>query len=143
MIKFKLIDNRTKVSKQIAELKDKLEIIPKEFLKETVTEIVLESPVDTGTYMDSHNVGVVGAMSSSKGKPRHQNYQDHADKALERMFAQIDALPESTTKHFIANNSEHAWKVEYEFGYAPYTTARAKAQQILDRVIARVMRGSQ
>ena len=139
MIKFKLVDGRTKVAKQLKELQDKLGIIPKDFLKETVDEIVLNSPVDTGTYMDSHNVGVVGEPATSRGKPRNQSYEDHANRALERMYLQIDALPEDSTRHYISNSADHAFFVEYEHGHAPYTVARAKAQQILDEVIRKVM----
>ena len=51
MIKFKLVDGRTNVAKQLKELQDKLGIIPKDFLKATVDQIVLNSPVDTGTYL--------------------------------------------------------------------------------------------
>lgn len=144
MIKFKLVDGRTKVARQLKDLQEKLEELPKEFLRETVEEIVRLSPVDTGTYMDSHNVGVVGARESSHGKVPNQSYDIHADNAIIRMNDQIDALPEDSTKHFIANNSVHAWKVEYEGWkdkgpYSPYTIARAKSQQILDKVVKRVL----
>ena len=54
MIKFKIIDNRTKVSKRIKELEQKLEEFPKEFMKITADVIIKNSPVDIGTYMDVH-----------------------------------------------------------------------------------------
>ena len=72
MIKFKLTDRRTNVSKRIDALKEQLEELPKEFMRRTVDEIVAYSPVDTGTYMDSHNIGEVGEPASSKGKPQNQ-----------------------------------------------------------------------
>ena len=138
MIKVKLLDNRFKVFKKIKELEEKLEILPKTYLKELASEVVLNSPVDTGTYMDSHNIGEVGERSSSKGKPQNQPYETHAENALERMFNQIDALPKDTSRYYISNSSEHAWKVEYEYDYAPYTIAKAKSQQLLDEAVKKV-----
>lgn len=139
MIKFKLVDNRTRVSRKIKELQEQLSEVPKEFLRLTAREIVFESPVDTGTYMDAHNIGYVGSLSTSHGKPKNQPYEPYASTALDRLYTQINALPPETTKHYISNNSAHAWKVEYELGYSPYTTARAKAQTLLDEAIRKVM----
>ena len=56
MIKFKLVDNRTRVSKKIKELQEKLEEFPKEFMRITADIVIENSPVDTGTYMDAHDV---------------------------------------------------------------------------------------
>lgn len=140
MIKFRLIDRRTTVSKRIQALKDQLEELPKEFMRKTADEIVYNSPVDTGTYMDAHSIGATTSSTSSKNKPRNQPWQDHAQRTLDRLYAQIEALPPEETKHFISNNSDHAWKVEYEHGYAPYTTARAKAEFILQDAIRKVMK---
>ena len=135
MVRFKIVDNRLAVSKKIKELQERLGRLPKEYLKEFANEVVLNSPVDTGTYMDAHNVGVEGPVVSSHGKPRNQPYEPHANDALARLYAQIDALPDEQTKYYISNNSVHAFRVEYEYGYAPYTTARARAQELLDKVI--------
>lgn len=132
MIKFKLLDNRFTVYKKIKELEEKLEELPKAYLKEIATEIVLRSPVDTGTYMDGHHIGEVGSPTSSHGKPRNQPYETHADAAMERLFSEIDALPKETSRYYISNDSDHAFFVEYEHGDAPYTHARAKSQQLLD-----------
>ena len=139
MIKFKLVDNRTRVARKIKELQDQLEELPKVFMKKTADEIVFNSPVDTGTYMDAHNIGIVGSLTISNGKPRNQPWQPYAQTAIERLYAQIDGLDFNTTKHYISNNSAHAWKVEYELQYAPYTITRAKAQALLDDAIREVM----
>ena len=64
MIKFKLLDNRFSVMKKIKELEDKLNQLPKAYLKQLAKQIVLYSPVDTGTYMESHNIGTVGSPAS-------------------------------------------------------------------------------
>ena len=50
MIKFKLIDNRTSVSKRIKELEQKLEEFPKEFMRITADVIIKNSPVDTKEF---------------------------------------------------------------------------------------------
>lgn len=139
MIKFKLTDRRTNVAKRIDALKEQLEELPKEFMRMTATEIVLNSPVDTGTYMDAHNIGTTRGASSSAGKPQNQPFESHAQPAIERLYSQIEALGPEVTRHYISNNALHAWKVEYELGYAPYTTARARAQTLLDQAIAKVM----
>ena len=133
MITFKVLDNRFKVFKQIKEIEEKLEELPKAYMKELATEVVLNSPVDTGTYMDSHNIGEKGASTSSRGKPTKQPYESHAEAALDRLFEQINALPKDTTRYYISNSSEHAWFVEYEHGDAPYTLARAKSQILLEQ----------
>lgn len=132
-VRFKLVDNRTRISKKLKELEEKLQEVQPEFLKKTIDHIVMYSPVDTGTYMDAHNVGVVGHPVSSHGKPRNQPYGPHAEAALTRTYAQIDALPDGTTA-YISNSALHAPLVEYENGDAPYTTARAQAPAILQEV---------
>lgn len=139
MIKFKLVDRRTKVHRRIEALKEQLEELPKEFMRTTVDEIIEYSPVDTGTYMDAHNIGTTRGATSSFGKPQNQDYQTYAESARERLYSQIAALGPEVTKHYISNNSLHAWKVEYELGYAPYSSARRTAQTLLDKAIAKVM----
>ena len=138
MIKMKLLDNRFTVLKKIRELEEKLEVLPKAYLKEFAMEIVANSPVDTGTYMDNHHVGEVGDPDSSHGKPRNQPYQTHADAAIERLFREIDALPNETSRYYISNSAQHAWKVEYDDGYNVYTQAKAKSQILLDEAKRKV-----
>lgn len=119
MIKVKILDNRFKVFKKIKELEEKLEVLPKQYMKELAMEVVLNSPVDTGTYMDHHNIGEVGEPVNSHGKPHNQPFQTHADAAAERMFEQIDALPKDTTRYYISNSAMYAQKVEdYHLVYA-------------------------
>lgn len=139
MIKFKLVDRRTNVHRRIEALKEQLEELPKEFMRQTVDEIIRNSPVDTGTYMDAHNIGATKGITTSHGKPHNQPFSQHSEPAKERLYSQIEALGPEVTKHFISNNAAHAWKVEYELEYAPYTTARGRAQTLLDQAIAKVM----
>ena len=95
------------------------------YAQKMAEQIVLRSPVDTGTYMEGHNLGVsaVGASSSSSGKPRKQPYQPYAQAALNQLFMQASVLPHNTHRIVFSNNAFHSDEVEYAHGYAPYRSA--------------------
>ena len=95
-------------------------------------ELVRNSPVDTGTFMESYYVSntYLGGSTSSKGKPRKQPYEPFAQEALTRMGGQISALKGSTAMVF-GNKAEHAMQVEYDHGHAPFGTASNLHRQIL------------
>ena len=131
MIKVKLLDNRFRVFKKMKELEEKLEDLPKQYLKNLATEVVFHSPVDTGTYMDAHNIGEVGAYVTSTNKPRGQPYEPYAEDAITRMFAQIDNLPVDTTRYYISNSAAHAEKVELD--HMPYTIAKSQSDILLEQ----------
>ena len=143
MIKFKIIDNRTKVSKRIKELEQKLEEFPKEFMKITADVIIKNSPVDTGTYMDAHQIGTSESITTSHGKPHNQPYSNFADAARDRLYSQINGLSVDGADWFITNNSAHNIRVEYtgwnsKPAYSPYTIARGYAPIALEEAKARV-----
>ena len=143
MIKFKIIDNRTKVSKRIKELEQKLEEFPKEFMKITADVIIKNSPVDTGTYMDAHQIGTSESITTSHGKPHNQPYSNFAEAARDRLYSQINGLNVDGSDWFITNNSAHATRVEYtgwdsKPAYSPYTMARGYAPIALEEAKARV-----
>ena len=143
MIKFKLIDNRTRVSKRIKELEQKLEEFPKEFMRITADVIIKNSPVDTGTYMDAHQIGTSESITTSHGKPHNQSYGDFASEARDRLYSQINGLSVDGSNWFITNNSAHEIRVEYtgwDFvpAYSPYTTARGYAPVALEEAKAKV-----
>ena len=143
MIKFKLIDNRTSVSKRIKELEQKLEEFPKEFMRITADVIIKNSPVDTGTYMDAHQIGTSESITTSHGKPHNQSYGDFASEARDRLYSQINGLSVDGSNWFITNNSAHAIRVEYTGwdsvpAYSPYTIARGYAPVALEEAKAKV-----
>ena len=143
MIKFKLIDNRTRVSKRIKELEQKLEEFPKEFMRITADVIIKNSPVDTGTYMDAHQIGTSESITTSHGKPHNQSYGDFASEARDRLYSQINGLSVDGSNWFITNNSAHNVRVEYTGwdnvpAYSPYTIARGYAPIALEEAKARV-----
>ena len=143
MIKFKLVDNRTRVSKRIKELQEKLEEFPKQFMRITADIIIENSPVDTGTYMDAHQIGTSESITTSHGKPHNQPYSNFADAARDRLYSQINGLGVDGSDWFITNNSAHNIKVEYtgwdsKPAYSPYTIARGYAPIALEEAKARV-----
>lgn len=97
------------------------------YLEGMSEQLVLNSPVDTGTYITGHHVGIsaVGATRSSEGKPRQQPYEPYAQEGLNQLFAEISTLPDAATQVVFSNDTFHSDEVEYEHGYAPYRkTAR-------------------
>ena len=143
MIKFKLIDNRTRVSKKIKELQEKLEEFPKELMRITADIIIENSPVDTGTYMDAHQIGTSESITTSHGKPHNQPYSNFASEARDRLYSQINGLNVDGSDWFITNNSAHSIRVEYTGwdkvpAYSPYTIARGYAPIALEEAKARV-----
>ena len=142
MIKFKLIDNRTRVSKKIKELQEKLEEFPKEFMRITADIVIKNSPVDTGTYMDAHQIGTKESITTSHGKPHNQPYSNFAEAARDRLYSQINGLNVDGSDWFITNNSAHNIRVEYtgwnsKPAYSPYTIARGYAPIALEEAKAR------
>lgn len=142
MIKFKLVDNRTRVSKKIKELQEKLEEFPKEFMRITADIVIENSPVDTGTYMDAHQIGTKESITTSHGKPHNQSYSNFAGEARSRLYSQINGLSVDGSDWFITNNSAHNIRVEYtgwnsKPAYSPYTIARGYAPIALEEAKAR------
>jgi 4-alpha-glucanotransferase len=97
------------------------------YLQGMADQLVLNSPVDTGTYITAHNIGTapVAATESSEGKPRQQPYEPYAQAARNGLFLDIRTLPENANSVVFSNAAFHSDEVEYEHGYAPYRkTAR-------------------
>jgi hypothetical protein len=134
---------------KLRKVEQDLDLIRTEFLKELATEVVKSSPVDTGTYVMSHNIGSKSAAGQFTGNIRYigppgQNQQAMQNQALGEIIAQIDGLPKNQTVVSLSNNSAHANIVEHggaswrRAGYAIYQTARGRAPAILNAVINRV-----
>lgn len=108
-------------------LEDMLENFRDLYLQGMADQLVLYSPVDTGTYISSHNVGLseVPKTNSSDNKPRNQPYAAFAQAARNGLFLNIRLLPEGANRVVFSNGAFHESEVEYEHGYAPYRkTAR-------------------
>jgi len=139
MISFRLLGNTGALADKIRKLERQIDTFKTEILEESAAFLVLESPVDTGVYMDSHHVGTSAASgsTSSYGKPINQPYQPYADAAISRLTSEINALPEDSKRVVFSNTSEHADEVEYTHGHAPYTKMRSRLPEIVDRAAAR------
>jgi hypothetical protein len=140
---FRTIDRRTSEARAIAAVDDALGTLHRRAVQHMVERVVAYSPVDTGTYMDSHNVreGRTGgsANQSSHRKPRDQSYSQHAAEALDRMTGQVESLGDSRAA-VVANDAVHARFVEYgtskTFGYMVYSRAREDTKEFIRGMVA-------
>lgn len=145
MIQFKLIDKRFTQSQLLDFFNENVEGLTKEVLRGMVDVIVENTPVDTGTYADSHHITQEGRQggygtASSHGKPRNQSETAYRESARSRLYGQIEGVTANTRETSITNDSVHASIVEYvEQGgvnkprklWAPYTKARAETNNII------------
>lgn len=128
---FRVIDRRTSPARALDALDSTLSEAHRKAVAYMVQRVVDYSPVDTGTYISSHNVreGRTSgeATESSHRKPRRQSKSTFADAAVSKMLSQLGDL-KNPRRVVIANDAVHARYVEYgtskSFGYAVYSRAR-------------------
>lgn len=142
---FRLIDNRRSDTDLMNAVVGSIDEFRKTFYKLMINEIIGNSPVDTGTYMESHQIqdGRTGAVgtNSSANKPKNQPRGSFEQSARERLFADIDGLVSDHRAVYIGNYSVHAPLVEYGGAkmpviHAPYTRARAATPRFIAEAIA-------
>lgn len=141
MVQRKVLDNRQITAKATEEIARMVDGFQEALLQGMAESVVLDSPVDTGTYMESHNVGTSpeSSRNSSRGKPRNQPYETYAQASLNELFVQIEAVSgEDLDNIYFYNTAEHATDVEYVHGYEPYSRMMAKAPQIAEQAAAKV-----
>lgn len=133
-------------------VKEDLDEIRGEFLKGMAREVVVSSPVDTGTYIMSHNIGEASSAGQFTGNikyigPPGQNKPAMQQEALKKLYTQVDALPDGQTRVNLSNNSAHAgivetggwrWKTQ---PYKVYEGARNNYPRILQAAINKVRGG--
>jgi hypothetical protein len=114
----KVIINRS-LDGKFQKITEDLEEYGQIYANKVATQLVLASPVDTGTFMDNFFAGSSGTAgtTSSRGKPRNQPW--NGQEAINRMSSGISALKGSTVMNF-GNSADHAFEVEYDHGYAPF-----------------------
>lgn len=141
---FRLIDRRLKGSSEVLDsVFGALGEMKKDVYRGVADVVISASPVDSGTYMDSHNIQIgrtsASTTNSSKGKPRNRPREPHENAARDRLYAQIDALDGTETDVYIGNSAHHGMVVEYGGpktpAYAPYTKARAYTGRIIQFVL--------
>ena len=120
-------------------LEDLIENFQEEYIRGMSDQIVLRSPVDTGTYMDGHHVGTtaVAATDTSRDKPRKQPYGPYANAALARLYSEAATIPQNTHQVIFSNSAFHADVVEYELGYAPMRSAAREHNRVASEAEAR------
>lgn len=126
-------------------VENNLEDVRKVFLQKLADQVVYASPnptdggspVDTGAYVRSHSIGTstgLGGKQSSHGKPKDNG--SAREEAHTKLYSQIEALPEGSTKVYMGNRSPHASAVEtgwptkngFREGYHVYATLRGRAK---------------
>lgn len=140
MTQFKVVDNRASIAAKLKKLEQTLDDFAQEYMQGMANSIVMDSPVDTGTYMEAHRIGTSPASGSmsSHGRPKNQPFGTVAQGELNRLYADIDRLEgaELSTIYF-SNIAEHATDVEYQHGYEIYSRARNKSPQIAAQAAAK------
>jgi len=132
--------NRGQILNKFKNAKDLVEEAKAESMRKAAAWVVLRSPVDTGTYMENHNIGEgnsvpASSIQSSFGRPK-VDYGPVSQASLNNMYAQIDRLPEDWKRASIANTAFHSEEVEYTHGYGVYTSLRAAWPQLKAEAVA-------
>lgn len=134
---------------QLRKVESDLDEVRTLFLTKMATEVVTASPVDTGTYVMSHNVSETSAAGQFTGEikyigPPNQNKEAMQQAALNKVLGQIASLPKNQTKVSLSNKSAHANIVEFgganwqRSGYFVYEAARNLAPRLLKDAIQEV-----
>lgn len=146
MIQYKLIDKRFTQSQLLGFFNENVEGLTKEVLRGMVDAVLQHSPVDTGTYVESHEVTLDARQGgygdvSSHGRPRKVAREPVIENARQRMYAAIDGFTANSREASIRNVSAHANFVEYgrqpfksgkEYTFhSPYRKARAETNNII------------
>ena len=139
-VSFKVIDNRSNISRKIKELQDQLGNYKTYFLQGMANSLITNSPVDTGNYVQSFRVGNSRAsgFTDSIGKPRGRNYSIEMQEGLDQLSADITALSDNNLNNVVFTNvAVYAYDVEYTYGHAPFTITRNLASTISSDAAAR------
>ena len=119
--------------------------VKKQALRNAVDHLVERSPIDTGVYIDNHQVAPGNATPSSPRTSseglrgyydiygRNYNRLDPSfperAEARQRLWQDIEALPDDFKRASISNSAEHFNLVEYGWprkaGYAPFTSMKS------------------
>ena len=139
-VSFKVIDNRSNISRKIKELQDQLGNYKTYFLQGMANSLIANSPVDTGNYVTSFRVGNSRSteVTDSIGKPKNQDYNTQYQLGLDRLSADITALADNDLNNVVFTNvAVYAYDVEYTYGDAPFTITRNLASNISKDAAAR------
>jgi hypothetical protein len=148
MVQFRAIDRRRSATELYETIARRNEDFKKMVLSEMV-DVVVEAgsaayrsrAVDTGTYMESHEISYGGRSGSFKRtKSSHDKMQrdvppePEVEKARARLHAAVEMMPRDSLNIMFRNTAKHAPLVEYKYGYAPYGKARREFNNIVKSV---------
>jgi hypothetical protein len=125
----------------IRKTEEKLDAIPKVFMRKLADKAVAISPVDTGAYVESHSIRATrggGRSRTSHGRPKGVDPGSKKAEARGYLEDDISALPDDMKQAYLNNHSPHASLVEYTHGYNVYNTVRNVAPQLLQDAIREV-----
>lgn len=120
--------NRGQILNKLKAAEEFIDDAKEEVLRGAVDLLVNRSPVDTGTYIDNHNIGAgndtpVTSNTSSEGRSGYFDIEGPAyeplaprperDEARQRMYSQILALPDGWKRASFSNSAMHFTDVEY------------------------------
>lgn len=128
----------------IKKIEQDLDQVRDEFLRNIAEDLVASSPVDTGTYVSNHSITTSSGSGGKKNS--HGKSPDTGTargEALDKLNAQIAALPTGETTIYIANRSPYANRVEYSgWGktapYQVFTSVRNRANIHLQDAVNKV-----
>lgn len=136
---------------QLKKVQEDLQSIRTEFLYNIAEDLVMFSPIDTGTYVRNHSITSTtgsGGKQNSHGKPPDDG--SAVSDAIDKLVEQIKGLSPEETKVYISNRSPYANKVEYtgwagksgvKPPYAVYTSVENRAGLHLQAAINKVRGG--
>lgn len=134
MIRIRVRASDASVKNKIKEAEANLDAFLRYFLNGLANDIVMNSPVDTGTYVTSHvfSLAPVAGNVSSHGKPRNQDWSAKAQEGLNNLVSDINSFGDlrQHKTFWLSNISAHADIVEYEHGYNTYTTTKSRRNVI-------------
>ena len=119
MVKVNVIVNKSQTRDKLGRFQKSLGEFRDRHLGQIAELVTSVSPVDTGTYITSHEItpGTSGTYTStSHGKPRRQPREPFEGEGLMNLLSDIQALPEDTPTVALTNNSEHKQSVEDKYG---------------------------
>jgi hypothetical protein len=126
---------------QLKKVQEDLQSIRTEFLYNVAEDLIMSSPIDTGTYVRNHSITATtgsGGKQNSYGKPPDDG--SAVSDAIDKLVGQINGLSPEETKVYIANRSPYANKVEFG-GWGPtppyrvYTNVESRANNHLKDAI--------
>jgi len=120
MVQFKAISKLDTSRDLLRRFEEAAVEVKKDVMRGLAAEVVVNSPVDTGNYMLSHEIVAGGRdggfpqnPTNSHGLPRRQSRGDKASAALGMLMAQVETIQPTDVAFMLRNSAVYAARVEY------------------------------